>query len=89
MAIVGGPGSGKTTALRHLETVLPPWANVKLLDEPEPLDELVTAAANRRVVYTTREPFQRIAGPSIALLPGRAMIGSSTCSRPTGRAALR
>jgi uncharacterized protein YjbI with pentapeptide repeats/energy-coupling factor transporter ATP-binding protein EcfA2 len=53
VAIVGGPGSGKTTALEHLETVLPPWADVRLLDEPE-LDALVTSAANRRVVYTTQ-----------------------------------
>jgi uncharacterized protein YjbI with pentapeptide repeats len=37
--------------LRHLESVLPPWAEVKLLDEPE-LDALVTLA-NRLVVYTT------------------------------------
>jgi uncharacterized protein YjbI with pentapeptide repeats len=54
VAIVGGPGSGKTSALRHLETVLPPWADVRLLDEPE-VDALVTSAANRLVVYTTQE----------------------------------
>ena len=53
VAIVGGPGSGKTTALRHLETVLPPWANVRLLDEPK-VNGLVASAANRLVVYTTR-----------------------------------
>ena len=32
---------------------MPPWADVRLLDEPE-LDALVTSAANRRVVYTTQ-----------------------------------
>jgi uncharacterized protein YjbI with pentapeptide repeats len=53
VAIVGGPGSGKTTALRHLETVLPPWADVRLLDEPR-LDALVASAANRLLVYTAQ-----------------------------------
>jgi uncharacterized protein YjbI with pentapeptide repeats len=51
IAIVGGPGSGKTTAIQHLEIVLPPWAEAKLLDEPE-IDKLVTWG-NRLVVYTT------------------------------------
>lgn len=33
--ILGGPGSGKTTALRHLAAILPPWARgrVRLLEE--------------------------------------------------------
>ncbi len=33
--IAGGPGSGKTTALRHLAAILPPWANdhVRLVDQ--------------------------------------------------------
>jgi len=34
--LVGGPGSGKTTALRHLVAVLPPEARVTLLDENVP-----------------------------------------------------
>jgi uncharacterized protein YjbI with pentapeptide repeats len=35
--IVGGPGAGKTTALRHLGAILPPWARdrVQLVDEPD------------------------------------------------------
>ena len=33
VAIVGGPGSGKTTAIRHLEAVLPSWAKTKLIDD--------------------------------------------------------
>jgi uncharacterized protein YjbI with pentapeptide repeats/energy-coupling factor transporter ATP-binding protein EcfA2 len=34
-AIAGGPGSGKTTALRHLAAILPPWAkdHVRLVDQ--------------------------------------------------------
>jgi uncharacterized protein YjbI with pentapeptide repeats len=51
VVVIGGPGSGKTTALQHLETVLPPWADVRLLDEPD-FDALVTSTANRLVVYT-------------------------------------
>ncbi len=35
VTIVGGPGSGKTTALRHLAAVLPPWSRgrVRLLED--------------------------------------------------------
>ena len=35
VVILGGPGSGKTTALRHLDAILPPWARgrVRLLEE--------------------------------------------------------
>ncbi len=35
VVILGGPGSGKTTALRHLAAILPPWAQdrVRLVDE--------------------------------------------------------
>ena len=35
--IVGGPGSGKSTALQHLAAILPPWAHerVRLLDESD------------------------------------------------------
>lgn len=39
--IVGGPGSGKSTAVRHLAAVLPPWARerVQLIDESGSLDD--------------------------------------------------
>jgi uncharacterized protein YjbI with pentapeptide repeats/energy-coupling factor transporter ATP-binding protein EcfA2 len=35
VVILGGPGSGKTTALRHLDAILPPWTRgrVRLLEE--------------------------------------------------------
>src|SRR5262249_61324435 len=53
--IVGGPGSGKTTALRHLRAVLPdllpthPATDFDFLDEPE-LEELVYHKAKKQVV---------------------------------------
>jgi hypothetical protein len=36
VGLVGGPGSGKTTALQHLGAVLPPWAlaRVRFMDNP-------------------------------------------------------
>ena len=41
--IIGGPGSGKTTALRHLAAILPPWAlaHVRLFDRPSDHAEIV------------------------------------------------
>ena len=37
IGLLGGPGSGKSTAIRHLQAVLPPWALAKVLlvDDPE------------------------------------------------------
>jgi uncharacterized protein YjbI with pentapeptide repeats/energy-coupling factor transporter ATP-binding protein EcfA2 len=43
IGLVGGPGSGKTTALRHLAAVLPPWAlaQVRLVDDPQGYADIV------------------------------------------------
>ena len=43
IGLVGGPGSGKTTALRHLAAVLPPWVltQVRLVDDPEGSSDIV------------------------------------------------
>ena len=49
--ILGGPGSGKTTALEHLAAVLDPAENVLLLDEPEAAGVAVEAH-ERLVVYS-------------------------------------
>ena len=45
--IVGGPGSGKTTALRHLAAVLPPDDRVLLLDDPDPMGAVYRALDER------------------------------------------
>jgi len=56
VVVLGEPGSGKTTVLRHLAACLPPWAgaHVQLLDEPEDhaLATAITAAANHLVIST-------------------------------------
>ena len=43
VGLVGGPGSGKTTALRHLAAILPPWAlaQVRLVDNPRGYADIV------------------------------------------------
>lgn len=51
--IWGGPGLGKTTALRHLAALLPAGAHVVLLDQPEARD--VALALDRGlVIYTSK-----------------------------------
>jgi uncharacterized protein YjbI with pentapeptide repeats/energy-coupling factor transporter ATP-binding protein EcfA2 len=49
--IVGGPGSGKSTALKHLAAILPPWMRERL----QLLDDLDPGADNEgdRVVIST------------------------------------
>ena len=58
VAIAGGPGSGKTTALRHLAALLPPWARdrVGLFDEADDLAALEAAAAERFLVIMAPRP---------------------------------
>jgi uncharacterized protein YjbI with pentapeptide repeats/energy-coupling factor transporter ATP-binding protein EcfA2 len=72
VAITGGPGSGKTTALGHLAAILPPWARdrVRLIDQPdhrEALDAhasdwavLQAAAADRYLVIVAPRPPSRL-----------------------------
>lgn len=52
VTLVGGPGSGKTTALLHLWAVLPSRADVLLLDEPNEA-ELSAARKKARLVVRT------------------------------------
>jgi len=48
--LVGGPGSGKSTALRHLSAILPPWMHerIRLLDD----SDLAVEEADRLTVST-------------------------------------
>jgi uncharacterized protein YjbI with pentapeptide repeats len=65
VAITGGPGSGKSTALRHLAAVLPPWARdrVQLLDATaDDLAALEAAAVTSHLVIVapqTSSPLNR------------------------------
>jgi uncharacterized protein YjbI with pentapeptide repeats/energy-coupling factor transporter ATP-binding protein EcfA2 len=45
VGLIGGPGSGKSTALQHLAAVLPPWAlaKVHLADDPQVAADLVSS----------------------------------------------
>jgi uncharacterized protein YjbI with pentapeptide repeats/energy-coupling factor transporter ATP-binding protein EcfA2 len=56
VGLVGGPGSGKSTALRHLAAVLPPWAlgQVRLVDDARGYADIVALGNNdSRVVIST------------------------------------
>ncbi len=50
VGLVGGPGSGKTTALRHLAAILPPWAlaQVRLVDDPRGYADIVALGGRDR-----------------------------------------
>jgi uncharacterized protein YjbI with pentapeptide repeats len=57
IAIRGGPGSGKTTALRHLAALLPPWARdrIRLLDQPGDSAGLEAASTGGHLVFAALE----------------------------------
>ena len=67
MIVLGGPGSGKTTALKHLAACLPPWARIRipLLDEPanQALLDALQATDTQLVISTGAQssPLGRIA----------------------------
>jgi uncharacterized protein YjbI with pentapeptide repeats len=50
--ISGAAGSGKTTALRHLASIIPPYLRVALLDEPQPRN-VADALTAGWVIYTS------------------------------------
>jgi uncharacterized protein YjbI with pentapeptide repeats len=62
LVILGGPGSGKSTALQHLAAVLPPWARarVRLL---EILDLTAIAAAGLDSLIILTMDSRRVATP--------------------------
>ena len=67
--IVGRPGAGKTTALAHLSAVLPPEADVLLIDDAD-VGRVAVAASSRVVVYTTtHRRHAKIARASFDLAP--------------------
>ncbi len=67
VVIAGGPGSGKTTALRHLAAILPPWARgrVRLLEEMD-LTAIASAGPDPLVILAS--------GSSMARSPGHEKV---------------
>ncbi len=62
--LVGAPGAGKTTALRHLASIVPPYLRVTFLDEPEP-SAVAEALSRGWVVYTSNAPSNAAAPPTV------------------------
>lgn len=69
VAVTGGPGAGKTTALAHLAAVLPAAASVVYLDRPAP-DEVLEHIGSRLVVYASTRPFEA----AVLAIPHRAIF---------------
>jgi uncharacterized protein YjbI with pentapeptide repeats/energy-coupling factor transporter ATP-binding protein EcfA2 len=75
IALLGAPGSGKTTALEHLAAVLPPRSDVLLLDEPFRQD-VRRCAKNHLVIHTAAEAWfePRLATYRLALWDRDSLI---------------
>jgi len=67
VALLGGFGSGRTTALRHLRSTLPSWG-LRCFDEPGEVP-VAEAAAVRLVVYTGRQALSLRARLELRLEP--------------------
>ncbi len=63
--VVGGPGSGKTTAVNHLAGLVPPHLKVSFLDEPDP-SEIKEASSRGWVVYTSKNMLKNEFSPSVS-----------------------
>jgi uncharacterized protein YjbI with pentapeptide repeats len=71
VGLIGGPGSGKTTAIQHLAAVLPPWALAKLIladDLQDDIKPLTLAAQDSRIIIS--------AGKWLPPLPGQVIFYS-------------
>ena len=94
VGLMGGPGSGKSTALQHLAAVLPPWAlaKVHLADDPQGNTDLVGSGekSNRDCYcfgYSARTCTST--GMSILSLRGAKTMSSNTCCQRIGIAVPR
>jgi uncharacterized protein YjbI with pentapeptide repeats len=66
LEIVGGPGSGKTTALEQVARELPPDSYTLLVDDAD-IDDVRSHRALRRVIYTCDKTVERLADLSLRL----------------------
>jgi energy-coupling factor transporter ATP-binding protein EcfA2 len=93
VCIHGGPGSGKSTALRHLAAVLPPGAAVRLLDTPVPRASLWPGDGSRWRVRAgirsygsfVNEPTEMNLTPLLPTIPHEFVIEKT--ARQTGATA--
>ncbi len=80
IVIGGGPGSGKTTALRHLAAILPPWTRdrIRLIDESgDPVVAFAGTVGRLVITAAERNPSQaRVTNPELA--PGNEIMASPT-----------
>jgi uncharacterized protein YjbI with pentapeptide repeats len=67
LQIQGGPGSGKTTALKHLAATTYRLEQTRFLDDPQPT-EVAALAAVKSVVFTARKPID-LAHHQLVLAP--------------------
>ena len=76
VGLIGGPGSGKTTALRHLAAVLPPWAlaRIRLMDRPPDVTDVVTPALGDGTFVIS-------AGPRLTPQPGQLVYSLASWSK--------
>ncbi len=80
VAIAGGPGSGKTTALRHLAAILPPWAmeRIRLVDKPDDPVVAFAGADDRLVIMAAEQDQFRSGVTNPALAQIKAIMESPT-----------
>ncbi len=76
VCLVGGPGSGITTALRHLAAVLPPWAlaRIRLVDGPLDWSSVIEPTESDG-------DFIISAGPRLTIRPGYVVYSLASWSK--------